>query len=280
MPASDQKRQRIARAFAVAAALLHLVEPFVSYGSLSPWLGTDWPTLVWVTSALLIATSVLVPAVGGWLTLRAPDVALAVLGVTAAASLPAAVWVLRDTFAGTASLVHLVNIAGAGLLVVSVVLLLSARDPGRWRWDRPASARYFAVAVVAVVCSHQVLELPLGHLAGLRALGAEFVLLSLVGPFVLAAAALFAARLPRQLGGAMLLAAFGPAVAAALMHASSALIVVDVGQRVEPFGLLKWAGVAAQVCVIAFAVRWVTSPDVRGNRPSLAAHAGNGAVAG
>ena len=118
MPAADRRRTRprIAAARPGTAGLLHLAEPYSSGGSLSPWPGVDLPALAWATSALLIATSVLVPVVRGWLALRPPDAGLAVLGVAAVASLPTAVWVLRDTIDGAGSLSHAVNAGVAALL--------------------------------------------------------------------------------------------------------------------------------------------------------------------
>jgi hypothetical protein len=281
MSAAEQHgtRQRVAAALAGAAGLLHLVESYVSTGTLSPLPGSELPALVWATSALLTVVTVLVPVVGGWLALRAPDAGLAVLGVAAVSSLPSAVWMLRNAFEGAGGPSHVITVAIAALLAKAVALLLGARDPRRWRWDRPTPAPFVALAVVAVVGSHQVLVLPLGDLQGVRSIGADFLLMGLVGPAVLAAAALLGARLPRQLGGAMVLAAFVPVVAGALMHASSPVVVDDLGQRAEAFGPLEWVGVAAQVAVIAVAIRWAASSDAGDGPPSSAVHADHGTVA-
>lgn len=128
------------------------------------------------------------------------------------------------------------------------------------------------LAAPAVVCSREVLDLSsLGHVSSF---GVDFLLLSLVGPSVLIGAALAAARLPRRLGGVLLLAVFVPAVAAALTHAASALVVVD-GRSAEPFGPLAWVGVAAQLLVIAVAIRWVTSSDTRHRRAASDARPGH-----
>lgn len=277
---SGSQRQRVVACLAGVAGLLILVEytivPAVVGGANLPvQQGVELPAFVWLTGILWVATSVLVIVAGGWLALRTPDVGLGVLGVAAVSWLPAGVWVLRDFLDGTGLMMQVPTAVAAALLVVSVALLLGVRDPDSWRWDRPAPVPFVVVAVVAVVFSHQALGLPLGELWRMQALGDLVLMLSLSGPAVLAAAALGAARLPRQLGGAVLLAAFVPTVAAALMQASTSLVVVD-GQSASAFGVLEWVGVTAQVVVIALAVRWVGSSDA-GNVP-LDRQAGTRAV--
>lgn len=268
IPQRQRTSQRIAALLAAVAGVLifveHAVVPAVRGGwplSIQP--GFDLPPAVWMTGALWVGISVLVVVVGGWLALRAPDLGLGVLAVAAASWLPGAVWVLRDLLEGTGPMVQVPTAAAAALLVVSVALLLGVRDPDSWRWDRPVPVLYVGVAVVAVVFSHQALALPLAELRRVQALGVLMLLLSLAGPAVLAVVALAAARLPRRVGGAVLLAAFVPNVAAALMQSSTSLVVID-GQSAAAFGPLEWIGVAAQVVVIAIAIRWA-APSGAGN---------------
>lgn len=119
----------MAAVLAVSAGLLRLIEALSPGGTSFVGPGVDRPTLVWAASAFLLATSVTVPVVGGWLALRAPDAALAVLGVSAVTALPSAYWMLRTVLGGPASVGHAVVVAV--LLAGSVALLLRAGDRER-----------------------------------------------------------------------------------------------------------------------------------------------------